>query len=170
MITMGLGGLWHGAAWTFLAWGFLHGGYLVINNVWSRFFRPLPTMIAWAGTFLAIVIAWVLFRAGTFMGALTILKAMFLPSGTPAATDAIPTHALHWLAIAAVAAISFLLPNSIEIVGYAHSMPNDPSDHVPLNPVLWRPSAPVAAIALGAIAAIAIAKLPDPGVFLYFNF
>src|SRR5437763_2683355 len=37
MITMLLGGLWHGAAWTFVAWGALHGVYLCINHAWSNY-------------------------------------------------------------------------------------------------------------------------------------
>src|SRR6195952_4363496 len=37
MITMLLGGLWHGAAWTFVVWGALHGAYLCINHAWSHF-------------------------------------------------------------------------------------------------------------------------------------
>lgn len=170
MITMGLGGLWHGAGWTFLAWGLLHGGYLVINNVWSRIGRPLPPLFAWASTFLAVIVGWVLFRATTFSGAMTILKAMFLPAGTVVSPQTIATPALAWLAVATVAAISFLLPNSIELTNYAHAMPNDPSDHVPLKPIAWQPPPAIIAVALGAIAALAIAKLPDPAVFLYFNF
>jgi len=169
MITMGLGGLWHGAGWTFLAWGLLHGGYLVINNVWSRIGRPLPSPVAWVSTFLAVTVGWVLFRAMTFSGAMAILRAMFLPTATSnPQTIAIP--ALAWLAVAAVAAISFFFPNSIELVNYAHEMPNDPSDHVPLKPITWQPPPAIIAVTLGAIAALAIAKLPDPGVFLYFNF
>ena len=37
MITMLLGGLWHGAAWTFVVWGALHGAYLCINHAWSNY-------------------------------------------------------------------------------------------------------------------------------------
>src|ERR1700738_4595310 len=37
MITMLLGGLWHGAAWTFVIWGALHGAYLCVNHAWNRF-------------------------------------------------------------------------------------------------------------------------------------
>ena len=37
MITMLLGGLWHGAAWTFVAWGALHGVYLCINHAWNNY-------------------------------------------------------------------------------------------------------------------------------------
>ena len=170
MITMGLGGLWHGAGWTFLAWGLLHGGYLVVNNVWMRIGRPLPSLLAWLITFLATVVGWVLFRAATFTGATSLLKAMFLPIGQVANNQTMATSALEWVAIAGVAVISFLLPNSIELVGYAHAMPNDPSDHVPLKAVNWQPYPALVAFGLGVIAALAIAKLPDPGVFLYFNF
>ena len=36
MLTMLLGGLWHGAAWTFVIWGALHGLYLVVHHTWQR--------------------------------------------------------------------------------------------------------------------------------------
>ena len=36
MVTMALGGLWHGAAWTFVVWGALHGLYLCINHAWNN--------------------------------------------------------------------------------------------------------------------------------------
>ena len=35
MLTMLLGGLWHGASWTFVIWGGLHGAYLVVNHGWQ---------------------------------------------------------------------------------------------------------------------------------------
>ena len=41
MLTMLLGGLWHGAGWTFVVWGGLHGIYLVINHVWHALRRRL---------------------------------------------------------------------------------------------------------------------------------
>ena len=44
MITMLLGGLWHGAAWNFVLWGGLHGLYLMINHAWRRFRDPLDTV------------------------------------------------------------------------------------------------------------------------------
>jgi D-alanyl-lipoteichoic acid acyltransferase DltB (MBOAT superfamily) len=68
MITMLLGGLWHGAAWTFVLWGGLHGLYLMIHRRFGR--RPdhagLPTtreLPALALTWVAVHLAWVLFRA-----------------------------------------------------------------------------------------------------------
>src|SRR5436309_6645758 len=46
MITMLLGGLWHGAAWTFVAWGALHGAYLCINHAWINFGPNIPPRFA----------------------------------------------------------------------------------------------------------------------------
>jgi alginate O-acetyltransferase complex protein AlgI len=88
MITMLLGGLWHGANWTFIAWGSLHGLYLIINHIWidlSKRHKPLGNFrSSVAGrifghglTFLAVTIAWVLFRSPTFDIALNILGGMF---------------------------------------------------------------------------------------------
>ena len=41
LITMLLGGLWHGAGWTFIIWGGLHGLYLAINHFWRKVNAPL---------------------------------------------------------------------------------------------------------------------------------
>lgn len=86
LITMLLGGLWHGANWTYVAWGGLHGGYLVINHAWHGLRKRLripygppsiPGKIAGlALTFLAVVVAWVFFRANSFSTALSILSGM----------------------------------------------------------------------------------------------
>ena len=75
LATMFLGGLWHGAGWTFVLWGALHGVYLVVNHLWrvgeaAPRTAPGETHTAWpAGrrelTFLAVVVAWVPFRAAT---------------------------------------------------------------------------------------------------------
>lgn len=84
--TMLLGGLWHGAGWTFVAWGGLHGLYLVINHVWQRLWpRPIDRWwsraIARSITLLAVMVAWVLFRAESSNGAMNMLAAMTsLPS------------------------------------------------------------------------------------------
>ena len=68
MITMTLGGVWHGAGWTFLAWGLLHGLYLLINHWWhSAENRPvIPPLISGCITFIAVTFAWVFFRAADF--------------------------------------------------------------------------------------------------------
>ncbi|BCB08588.1 alginate O-acetylation protein [Vreelandella venusta] len=64
MVTMLLGGLWHGAGWQFLVWGGLHGALLTMMVVWRRLsvFR-FPFAASWAFTFVAVMLAWVPFRA-----------------------------------------------------------------------------------------------------------
>ena len=76
MTTMLLAGLWHGAAWSFVLWGGLHGAYLVAHTQYRRFCRPLPAAIGQTLTLLAVIIAWVPFRAGTIAGTVTMLSGM----------------------------------------------------------------------------------------------
>jgi hypothetical protein len=80
MTTMLLGGLWHGAAWNFVLWGGLHGIYLVINHSWHNWWRwgQLPLACSGALTYLAVVVAWVFFRAHDVSSALEILSRMFV--------------------------------------------------------------------------------------------
>jgi D-alanyl-lipoteichoic acid acyltransferase DltB (MBOAT superfamily) len=84
MITMLLSGLWHGAGWNFIIWGGLHGCYLLIAHEWRRFreergwtlghwsYRLTCIMI----TFVAVVFAWVFFRASNLPVASNVLSAM----------------------------------------------------------------------------------------------
>lgn len=86
MITMLLGGLWHGAGWTFVIWGGLHGVYLIINHQWHSFRRALGHNLNqsywWSRglgcliTFLAVVVAWVFFRAKNIDTAMVMLHGM----------------------------------------------------------------------------------------------
>jgi D-alanyl-lipoteichoic acid acyltransferase DltB (MBOAT superfamily) len=81
MLTMLLGGIWHGAGWTFIAWGALHGTYLLVNHAWSRAVaagraRALPLPVARGVTLLAVMLAWVFFAAPGFDVALSVLSGM----------------------------------------------------------------------------------------------
>jgi alginate O-acetyltransferase complex protein AlgI len=85
MLTMLLGGLWHGAGWNFLIWGGLHGIYLGIDHLWQGWrgvtaktspANHLAQAASWAVTFVAVVIAWVFFRARTVAGAWAMLRAL----------------------------------------------------------------------------------------------
>lgn len=76
IITMLLGGLWHGAGWTFVLWGGMHGLFLAVNQAWRKLGISLPKIVAWTITFLAVVFSWVLFRASSISDAIAILKAM----------------------------------------------------------------------------------------------
>jgi D-alanyl-lipoteichoic acid acyltransferase DltB (MBOAT superfamily) len=86
IITMLLGGLWHGAGWTFVLWGGLHGIYLVINHLWRWLRKSLGhdlkqdgwflQGIGWFVTFIAVVVSWVFFRANNLDTALSMLASM----------------------------------------------------------------------------------------------
>jgi alginate O-acetyltransferase complex protein AlgI len=77
LITMVLGGLWHGAGFTFLIWGFWHGAGLAVHRWWRRDYpnpRPIPPLLAWVMTFLFVLVGWVFFRATSTAEALAILQ------------------------------------------------------------------------------------------------
>ncbi len=77
MVTMLIGGLWHGAAWTFVIWGGLHGVLLVAAHVWRRLkLISLPPALSWLLTFVAVSALWVLFRAQELSTALHIYAAL----------------------------------------------------------------------------------------------
>ncbi len=89
MLTMLLGGLWHGAQWTFVAWGGLHGVMLCFERVTGigqehsapRGVRAAARVIV---TFCAVSLAWVLFRSPTFGAAIAVYRALFTGGGGPA--------------------------------------------------------------------------------------
>jgi len=62
MLTMLLGGLWHGAAWTFVLWGGMHGAYQVLERMWGGRVA-LPGWVRWFVTFHAVVLGWIVFRS-----------------------------------------------------------------------------------------------------------
>jgi alginate O-acetyltransferase complex protein AlgI len=63
MITMLLGGLWHGAAWGFVLWGGIHGTALVVEHQFRGRETPFPEWLKWFITFHIVVLAWIVFRA-----------------------------------------------------------------------------------------------------------
>jgi hypothetical protein len=88
MLTMLLGGLWHGAAWTFVLWGGIHGTALSVER-WARQrfdgFR-LPAWAAWLVTFHVVCIAWVFFRAPDLGTAFGVLGGLGLSGPAPLVT------------------------------------------------------------------------------------
>lgn len=66
LLTMLLGGLWHGAAWNFVFWGAWHGFGLLVYRWWSERRPESPRgwhPVAWAGTMAFVLYGWLLFRA-----------------------------------------------------------------------------------------------------------
>ena len=91
MLTMLLGGLWHGAAWSFLLWGAVHGSLLIINHAWHAVRTAMGQDISQSSrlgrgvslfmTFICITITFVIFRAETVSGSFAIIMAMFGGNG-----------------------------------------------------------------------------------------
>lgn len=177
-VTMVLGGLWHGANWSFVLWGALHGSYLMLNHGFramcirldwgvrldaSRTFR----LLSWVLTLLAVLVAWVFFRATSIGGALRILHAM--ANGISGAGDIHPllwntglqvSVGFGWCAVLGLAAL--VLPNSNQVGEYVHS---------------WCLRSPDGRVALGAAAMLSALFLvlvntarSTTSAFIYFNF
>ncbi len=86
ILTMLIGGLWHGAAWTFIIWGAIHGVFIALNHFWRWSSRRIWSGVNWNSllyqfmsqiiTFVVIVIAWVFFRADGLDTSMRILSGM----------------------------------------------------------------------------------------------
>jgi alginate O-acetyltransferase complex protein AlgI len=156
LITMVLGGLWHGAAWHFVAWGFYWGVALSIDRLVRAYlpsWRSAVTVVAgWIVTQFVVLVGWVLFRAGSLAEAAPILRAMltYQPG-----SGAVAAGATAYVLVVAV----LLILGSI-VVRHARW----PSLPAPLRPVFAG-----AALAL-ALAYVAIAEPPTEQKFVYFQF
>jgi D-alanyl-lipoteichoic acid acyltransferase DltB (MBOAT superfamily) len=78
MLTMILGGLWHGAAWNFVAWGFLHGAALCLHRLWENNARGLrlPGPLAWLLTQCFVMVGWFFFRVGSLRRAWDLVTSL----------------------------------------------------------------------------------------------
>jgi alginate O-acetyltransferase complex protein AlgI len=83
MVTMLLGGLWHGAGWNFMLWGGLHGGALAAERAWRNTHpgrgkpSPLMAVVTWAATFLFVTLAWIPFRSPSTTTTGAVFKGLF---------------------------------------------------------------------------------------------
>ncbi|WP_417493722.1 MBOAT family O-acyltransferase [Maricaulis sp.] len=144
MITMLLGGLWHGASIVFIAWGALHGAALVVCHLWTRY-APAPARrlmdhgSGWLITMLVVVTGWVLFRAADLDTATSMLHSMFAGAdawGLQTSGDW-PPLALQLLALSG--AIAIWLPNTVEIFRNQEVFIADEKTPPPAPPALHRP-------------------------------
>jgi D-alanyl-lipoteichoic acid acyltransferase DltB (MBOAT superfamily) len=123
MITMLLGGLWHGAGWTFVFWGGLHGTYLIINHQWNSLRRTLGHDLKkshwWSRclgilvTFIAVVVGWVFFRAENMETAIAMCYAMVGANGFSLASSLPIDKKVVLLMLLCV----WLLPNTQQWIG-----------------------------------------------------
>ncbi|MFZ4576746.1 MAG: MBOAT family O-acyltransferase [Myxococcota bacterium] len=102
MLTMVLGGLWHGAAFNFIVWGTIHGAMLAIERwlgVSATARADLPLWQVWVRrlvVFHLVCVAWVFFRAETFSGAVAVLRGIF---GGTSSGGAVSIMVLGWIAV-----------------------------------------------------------------------
>jgi alginate O-acetyltransferase complex protein AlgI len=183
MLTMLLGGIWHGTGWTFLFWGGLHGAYLCANHGWralrgagagggAQAARPSPAgrIAGWTVTFLAVVAAWVFFRARSFEAAGRILASM---------------GGLHGLDLATSFRAGFPLAASVGLMAWVLAAPNSQQWLASFHPACdarqgpdaaalprrfrWRP-VPAIACATAVAFVIALMKLRGASEFVYWQF
>jgi alginate O-acetyltransferase complex protein AlgI len=111
MITMLLGGLWHGASWTFVVWGGYHGVLLAAYRRWGALWDRLSLVTRRLGTFVLVVVGWVFFRATNFTMAISLLRNML----APARGVLVPQPGLAAICIAVAAVWAMLGPNAFEL-------------------------------------------------------
>lgn len=214
MLTMLLGGLWHGASWNFVLWGGLHGLFLTVNHLWRGRLRPpfrerpcgaglwsdlaLVTVLAavavvlspkwgwvaalvtamhwwhcrtrdgggeWArrvvcggGTFLAVLTAWVLFRAPDMAGVWAMFRGMLAGGVSQSAADGLAAlgatqigRGQQMLVLAAM--ITWLAPGAETVVSGIVAAPRR-----------------ISALAAGTLLFAALVRIGAPSQFLYFQF
>lgn len=198
-LTMVIGGIWHGAAWNFLVWGALHGFYLTVNHGW----RELVQRTGWPAlrhashrlwtvpaTFLAVVVAWVYFRADSIHTAHVLLRRMFAFEASGYSRDylagALATTPGHWLTLlapqvpgalfvpmllAACAGIVFLLPNSIQLLPHFEPASHIYAEHRAARGarLRWRPTT-AWAVFLALLTFMAVQGMSGISEFIYYQF
>jgi len=202
LVTMLLGGLWHGAGWTFVVWGGLHGLYLALNHGWRALQRRLgsprfqgrtATLASWAVTFVAVVFAWVFFRADNLEAAWSIIRCMAGANGIalpdtlavrlgalalPLEHAGIEFRALKGFAgtsqiawLIGLLAISLALPNTQQLLSAHHPVLEHvaPDSRGPARWLRWQPSWPWATVA-ATLSLAAVANLGKVSEFIYFQF
>jgi alginate O-acetyltransferase complex protein AlgI len=176
MLTMLLGGLWHGAGWTFVIWGGLHGIYLVINHAWRRLKKPakqdkknhLLTVFYRLLTFLAVCVAWVFFRADSTDTAFTLLQSMFLVNGFEYQETSYFKGAGDLIIVILTLLYIWYMPNTYELFArYKTALLQniDVRQHV----IAWRPSTGWLVL-LTITFVVAILNLSRVSEFIYFQF
>jgi len=178
LITMVLGGFWHGAGWTFVIWGSLHGFYLVVNHLWralrghsgggSTSSSPFERRAGQAITFVAVVVAWVFFRSENVGSAVQMLRAM---AGSNGAAGPEPVDSVAALVVStALLAIAWFAPNTQELTGYEGPEGAYAATEARRPPPLrWQPSAGWA-VAIGCLFGIALMLISKVSEFIYFQF
>ena len=154
ILTMAIGGLWHGANWTFVAWGLLHGAGLSVERLMTdRGWDPLKSrFIKWLATFFFVCLTWIFFRSPNFQVAGVWLNKIFFLN------DSIDLH-LYYLSTKTkdrfFTAAGFALITALFCKNTWQR---------PFLPTWYR------ALLLGVLFAASLMYLGDESPFLYFQF
>lgn len=200
-LTMLLGGIWHGAGWTFVIWGALHGAFILVNHSFRNMFPRIhvPQWVGWGLTFVAVVIAWVPFRAPGIEATMAIWKGMVGLNGAVIpgvlATALELVFGRQWLDAAAIGetgisffaigvwipvglCITFLMPNTQAFMARTAPgirSPGYPSPYAVGGPwpdggwLTWARTPAMAALA-AVLFGLSITGLKDATEFIYFQF
>ena len=161
LLTMFLGGLWHGAAWTFVVWGLLHGVFLIAERLITQLvgasrlqLRQLRAILGWLATLIAVVTAWVFFRAEDLSSAVTMVMAMY--------------SAVSW-SEESLAMLSYEDGVAALVLGVMvlQQMVNR---NRPLNELLRALPWPVLGLALGSMLLLITLSSGQTNAFIYFQF
>lgn len=152
VVTMFLGGLWHGANWTFAAWGLYHGLLLVIFHNFKRDLARLPELARRALTFFAVCLGWVLFRSENFAQAAAWYVHLF---GFGFGSRSAEPPLFDFWALGGLVALGLFI---------AQARPNAS------NYQGWERLGPRAQVGLGLATALAIVCMNYSSRFLYFQF
>lgn len=179
MLTMLLGGLWHGAGWTFVVWGGLHGMFLSLNHGWHVVRRKLGQdperplskpvhLISVLFTFLVVSFAWVFFRADDMRHALTIAQTMLGINGFDMhSANALVSHTTrNYLLITLL--LVWLAPNTQQIMQNFRPALDTPNG-MRVTRLIWKPNYKWALIH-AFVAMIALMSLSELSEFIYFQF
>jgi D-alanyl-lipoteichoic acid acyltransferase DltB (MBOAT superfamily) len=166
LLTMLIGGLWHGANWTFVIWGGLHGLYLIVNHTWRH--MGCPNVGAWPSrvlTFIAVMVAWVFFRAADMPTALSLLQSMAGQHGA----GTLPYEGV-WLC-AVLLLFAWFAPNTQELTGYTGpaGIYGEAKTQAAGHALRWQLSWHWA-VATGCLFAVAMLSLSRISEFIYFQF
>ncbi len=174
MVTMMLGGIWHGAGWSFMMWGALHGAFLIINRVWGE--TPLYHKLAQLGgiprqmwatvrillTFHAVCLAWCFFRLTRFSESLECVRkiAVFDPAKMFGSGVADASLWMPLLAYLLVAAIAYRFSKKFTLEAMAAGLREKPF----LRGIAWGGVLGILAVAL------LLARTGEKSPFIYFQF
>lgn len=187
LVTMLLGGLWHGANWTFMLWGAAHGVLLIINHAWHRLigehhnYSRIGKQLCWLMTFVSVCFTWVLFRADSLATAINIYKGMLGLNGVslPGSLESrlamlqpvinasfngvwqTTANTSHYVALIISCGIILMFKNSSQIMNQSNAMQlfADQGKYTK-----W------AGVSIGIMLAISLMSLNKVSAFLYFQF